>query len=228
MRENLSSIGQLGADGRRYLPDDWCTWGLPANVRLADSVYIDTSYGFAEFHSQQQPGLAIGTASGCYDNPCFLTGPEGRIRVGDFSVLNATKLICNQQIDIGSHCMLAWGSIVTDTWLAPGSLPAAPRRALLEHVATTPTRYLIPGTPTPVVLEDNSWLGFGAVVMPGVRVGRGAIVASKTVVFEDVPAYAVVAGSPARVVRYLTADDTPAARAAAFQEYLPGYPQQLG
>jgi acetyltransferase-like isoleucine patch superfamily enzyme len=221
MRKNLSVTGELGADGRRYLPDDWCAWGIPANVVLADSVYIDTSYGFAEFHSQQQPGLVIGRASGCYDNPCFLTGPAGRITVGDFSVLNATKLICNERIDIGSHCMLAWGSIVTDTWLAPGALPPAQRRMLLEQVAHTPSRYLVPGaSPTPVVLEDNCWVGFGAVILPGVRVGRGAIVASKTIVSQDVPAYAVVAGSPARVVRQLAPDDTEEARALAFREYL--------
>jgi acetyltransferase-like isoleucine patch superfamily enzyme len=221
MRKNLTVTGTLGADGRRYLPDDWCDWGIPANVVLAESVYIDTSYGFAEFRSQQQPGLTIGVASGCYDNPCFITGPQGRITVGDFSVLNATKLICNRQIDIGSHCMLAWGSIVTDTWLTPGSLPPSQRRALLEQVAHTQDRYFIPGAnSTPVILEDNSWIGFDAVVLPGVRVGRGAIVASKTVVSQDVPAYAVVAGSPARIVRQLEPDDTPEARAHAFREYL--------
>jgi acetyltransferase-like isoleucine patch superfamily enzyme len=215
MRKNLRVTGELGADGRRYLPDDWCPWGIPANVVLADTVYIDTSYGFAEFRSQQQPGLTIGVASGCYDNPCFITGPKGRITVGDFSVLNATKLICNRQIDIGNHCMLA------DTWMAPDSLPPSQRRALLEQVAHTTERHFVPGaTPTPVVLEDNCWIGFDAVVLPGVRVGRGAIVASKTIVSQDVPAYAVVAGSPARIVRQLAPDDTPEAREAAFREYL--------
>lgn len=221
MRLNLSITGEIGADGRRYLPDDWCPWGIPANVELAESVYIDTSYGFAEFFSQQQPGLSIGAASGCYDNPCFITGPAGQIKVGDFSVLNATKLICNRRIDIGSHCMLAWSSIVTDTWLDSNHLTATQRRALLEQAAHSPTRYLTPGTePQPVVLEDNCWLGFGAVVMPGVRIGRGAIVASKTIVLQDVPAYTIVAGAPARIVRHLEPDDTAEARAQAFAEYL--------
>lgn len=221
MRKNISITGQLSEDGRRYLPDDWCNWGIPANIELGDSVYIDTSYGFAEFRSQQQPGLSIGRASGCYDNPCFITGPQGRIMVGEFTVLNATKLICNKQIDIGHHCMLAWGSIITDTWLSSRTKTPQQRRALLEHVAHIPERNFIAGTePEPVVLEDNSWVGFGAVVMPGVRVGRGAIVASKAIVTQDVPPYAVVAGSPARLVRFLEPDDTIAARERAFQEYL--------
>jgi acetyltransferase-like isoleucine patch superfamily enzyme len=220
MRENMSLTGQVGADGRRYLPDDWCPWGIPANVELADSVYIDTCYGFAEFRSEQQPGLSIGVASGCYDNPCFITGPQSQITVGDYSVLNGTCLISNRQITIGSHCMLAWGSLVTDTWLEPGMRPEQ-RRALLEAVAHTKSRYIAVGEKSaPVVLEDNSWLGFGVVVMPGVRIGRGAVVASKTIVTADVPPYAVVAGSPARVVRFLEPDDTPEARELAFREHI--------
>lgn len=222
MRKNLIITGEMGADGRRYLPDDWYNRGIPANVVLADSVYIDTAYGFAEFFSQQQPGLSIGVASGCYANPSFLTGPKGQITVGDYTILNATQLISNHHISIGSHCMLAWGSVVTDTWLTSGAgLRAEQRRALLEHAAHTPLRHCAPGAePAPVVLEDNCWIGFGAVVLPGVRIGRGAIVASKTIVHQDVPAYAVVAGSPARIIRYLEPDDTPEARVLAFQEYL--------
>jgi acetyltransferase-like isoleucine patch superfamily enzyme len=53
----------------------------------------------------------------------------------------------------------------------------------------------------PVVVEDDVWLGADAVVLPGVRVGRGAVVAAGAVVTHDVPAYAIVAGVPARLVR---------------------------
>ena len=63
-------------------------------------------------------------------------------------------------------------------------------------------------------------VGFGSVVGPGVTVGRGAIIGSKTVVRESVPAYAVVVGDPARIVRTLDASDTAEARRAAFAEYV--------
>lgn len=53
----------------------------------------------------------------------------------------------------------------------------------------------------PVVLEDGADLGVGAIVLPGVTIGRGAQVGAGAVVTRDVPAYAVVAGSPARVLR---------------------------
>ena len=56
-------------------------------------------------------------------------------------------------------------------------------------------------TAAPVVLEDGCDLGVGAIVLPGVTIGRGAQVGAGAVVTRDVPAYAVVAGNPARVLR---------------------------
>jgi acetyltransferase-like isoleucine patch superfamily enzyme len=52
-----------------------------------------------------------------------------------------------------------------------------------------------------VVVEDDCDLGVGAILLPGVRVGRGAQVGAGAVVTRDVPPYAVVAGNPARVLR---------------------------
>ncbi|MDW8247511.1 MAG: acyltransferase [Sandaracinaceae bacterium] len=53
-----------------------------------------------------------------------------------------------------------------------------------------------------VVIEDEADIGVGAIVLPGVQVGRGAIVGAGAVVTRDVPPYAIVAGNPARLLRY--------------------------
>jgi acetyltransferase-like isoleucine patch superfamily enzyme len=53
----------------------------------------------------------------------------------------------------------------------------------------------------PVVIEDHADLGVSSVVLPGVRIGRGAQVGAGAVVTTDVPPYTVVAGVPARVIR---------------------------
>jgi acetyltransferase-like isoleucine patch superfamily enzyme len=53
-----------------------------------------------------------------------------------------------------------------------------------------------------VTIDDDADLGIGAVVLPGVHVGQGAVVGAGAVVTRDVPAYAVVAGSPARILRH--------------------------
>ena len=58
-----------------------------------------------------------------------------------------------------------------------------------------------PASATPVVVEDNVLIGANAVVIEGIHIGRGAVVAAGAVVIEDVPENAVVAGSPARIVK---------------------------
>ena len=58
-----------------------------------------------------------------------------------------------------------------------------------------------PASATPVIVEDGVLVGANAVVIEGVRIGAGAVVAAGAVVTEDVPAGAVVAGTPARIVK---------------------------
>jgi hypothetical protein len=53
-----------------------------------------------------------------------------------------------------------------------------------------------------VVIENDVWIGYGCTVLSGVRIGSGSVVAAKSVVTRDVPPYAIVAGNPAKVVRY--------------------------
>ena len=58
-----------------------------------------------------------------------------------------------------------------------------------------------PASATPVIIEDDVMIGANAVVLEGVHVGKGAVVAAGAVCVEDVPAGAVVAGVPARVIK---------------------------
>jgi acetyltransferase-like isoleucine patch superfamily enzyme len=54
-----------------------------------------------------------------------------------------------------------------------------------------------------VFLQDGCWIGIGAVILPGVTIGRNAIVAANAVVTKDVPACAVVGGVPAKIIKQL-------------------------
>lgn len=64
----------------------------------------------------------------------------------------------------------------------------------------TPTKTLS----TPIVIGNRVWIGFKASILKGVTIGEGAIVAAGAVVTKDVPAYTVVAGNPAVVIRELS------------------------
>jgi acetyltransferase-like isoleucine patch superfamily enzyme len=59
-----------------------------------------------------------------------------------------------------------------------------------------------PTEPAPVIIEDDADLGIGSIILPGVRIGRGAQIGAGAVVATDIPPYAIAAGVPARVLRY--------------------------
>lgn len=52
------------------------------------------------------------------------------------------------------------------------------------------------------VIEDDVWIGHGCIIIAGVKIGRGAIIGAGSVVTKDVPPYAIVAGVPAKLLRY--------------------------
>ncbi|MEY2793958.1 MAG: hypothetical protein RJA76_1950 [Bacteroidota bacterium] len=54
----------------------------------------------------------------------------------------------------------------------------------------------------PIIVEDEVWIGTNALILSGVTIGKGAIVAAGAVVTKDVPAYSVVGGNPAKVIKY--------------------------
>lgn len=55
----------------------------------------------------------------------------------------------------------------------------------------------------PVVIEDNVWIGEKSSIMPGVHIGKGAIIAANSVVTHDIPSYCVAAGIPAKVIKVI-------------------------
>lgn len=92
-------------------------------------------------------------------------------------------------ISIGDDVLIATGTIITSQSHDPDCRPI---RA--SHIAQ------------PIAIDDNVWIGAGAIILPGVSLGRNAIVAAGSVVRESVAAGCVVAGVPARVVRVRTTD----------------------
>lgn len=53
-----------------------------------------------------------------------------------------------------------------------------------------------------IIIDDDVWIGYGATIMSEVHIGQGAIVAAGSIVTKDVPPYAIVAGNPAKVIKY--------------------------
>ena len=105
---------------------------------------------------------------------------------------------CRERLVIGKFVQIARGSyFITSSANHP-----------MSGITTYPFRIFKPETfgykDLPVkdtVVEHDVWIGHDAVIMPGVRIGAGAIVAAASVVTRDVPPYAVVGGNPASIIR---------------------------
>ena len=110
------------------------------------------------------------------------------IHMGDYVFLNilCTILDCNT-VTIGDHVMLGPG---VQIYTPAHDLQAATRIQGWEVAK-------------PITIEDNVWIGGSAILLPGVRVGRNAVVGAGAVVTRDVPANTIVAGNPARVIRQI-------------------------
>ena len=118
--------------------------------------------------------------------PPFYCAYGRNIYIGNHVFLNVlcTILDCNE-VRIGHHVMIGPG---VQIYTAAHFLQAEARNQGWEIAKA-------------IVIEDNVWLGGGAILLPGVTIGRNAVVGAGAVVSRSVPPNTVVAGNPARVIR---------------------------
>jgi|APIni6443716594_1056825.scaffolds.fasta_scaffold129409_2 acetyltransferase-like isoleucine patch superfamily enzyme len=117
-----------------------------------------------------------------------------RIIIGDNVAFNNDCHIgCINRVEIGNNVLGASRIYISDHY--HGRIESAD----LEHIPTE-RRLFSKG---PVIIRDNVWIGEGVSIMPGVTIGSNAIIGANSVVTKDIPANAVAAGIPARVVRIL-------------------------
>jgi acetyltransferase-like isoleucine patch superfamily enzyme len=189
----------------RKLPHDWHDGLIPDNVVIHEKAYVETSQSFELFRGERPEAVVIGAAASVYPPTMFDVGPRGRVVVGAYAMLNGPRIICDELVEIGDYALLSWNVVLMDSYRLP--LEAGRRREELLRVAGLPlAERRLGGGPEarPIRIGENVWLGFDACVLPGVSIGEGAVVGARSVVFEDVPPYSIVAGNPARIVKRLT------------------------
>ena len=157
---------------------------LPAPCIIKNAQYISIGKNFHSLYN-----LRI-EAWDSYAGQQF--SPE--IIIGDNVIMNTDCHIgCINKIVIGNNVLMASRIFISDH--SHGEVNTA---ALSLPPVSRPLY-----TKGPVVIEDNVWIGEGVCIMPGVTVGENAIIGANSVVTKNVPANAVMAGNPARIIRAL-------------------------
>lgn len=120
-----------------------------------------------------------------YEGAAIVVLDGGKLTLGRNSYMNESLIQCANSITIGDDCAIASDVLIQDTDFHP---------ILDENGKEKPIS-------KPIVIGNKVWICAKSIILKGVAIGDGAIIAAGAVVTKDVPAHCVVAGNPAKVVR---------------------------
>jgi acetyltransferase-like isoleucine patch superfamily enzyme len=177
----------------------WDYSSLPANIRVGDGCFLERRESFGRFKSHRNPGLVLGNRVQVLTWTTFNVEPTGCVEIGDNTQLIGPVFMCAEEIRVGARCVLSYNVTIADCDFHP--LDVEQRR--LDAVANAPqgersARPLL--VSKPVFIDDDVWIGIGAIVLKGVQIGRGATVAAGAVVSRNVPPGSIVVGNPAVIL----------------------------
>jgi acetyltransferase-like isoleucine patch superfamily enzyme len=177
----------------------WPRDALPANVLVGADCYLERRESFQRYRSTCDDGLVLGRNVRVLTWTAFSVEPEGRLAIGDDTVLVGAVFMCAERITVGRRVVISYNVTIADCDFHP----ADPELRRLDAIANAPggDRSLRPRLETaPVRIEDDVWIGIGAIILKGVEIGRGARIGAGAVVTRNVPAGAWVVGNPGRIV----------------------------
>jgi acetyltransferase-like isoleucine patch superfamily enzyme len=143
-------------------------------------------HGMPKF-SKHNGTISIGKRSTIWPGVKFSAVSKDRtktaaITVGDYcSIGDHTQIHCCERITIGNYVLISWGVNILE-----------------NNYHNTADNAIRTG---PVIIEDRVWIGCNVIILSGVTIGEGSIIAAGTVVTKDVPPRSLVAGNPGKVIR---------------------------
>lgn len=140
----------------------------------------------------------------------YFENEHGNIIIGDRVMIGAgASFYCTDNITIGDDVLISWGCTIIDN-NSHSAISSERKNDVLDwkrgHEEGVGSKYKDWSVvkSAPIIIKDKAWIGFNTIIMKGVTIGVGAIVASGSVVTKDVPDYAIVGGNPAKILKYTT------------------------
>ena len=157
------------------------------NLTLGERVFIDERAVL--FQRETGGPIRIGNDVCIYRDTIIETGAGGSLVIGNETSIHPRCQINAyvSSVEIGNDVMIAPSCAIY-----PYDHGIAPDRPISEQSLESKGA---------IVIGDGAWLGYGVIVLGGVRIGKGAVIAAGAVVTADVPDGAIAAGMPARVIK---------------------------
>ena len=176
-------LGLLGSDADIQ---SGAHFEYPERIRIGNQCRI-SRHALLRANTETETAIRLGRGVNVKENALINTN-QGQVLIGDDCWLGPYSLIYgNGGVVIGNHVMIASHCVINTVSHHADRLDVAMSK---QGIYTDP-----------VTIEDDVWIGIGAVILQGVRIGTGSIVGAGAVVTRDVEPGTVVAGTPARVIR---------------------------
>lgn len=158
----------------------------PGNIEIGAGTLID-DFAVLDAKSEQAPAIIVGERCLIARGAKLSSGYSGSVKIGNETIIGDNALVHGPGgIEIGSKVLVSDGATLN----AGRHIYDDRERAILDQGITV----------CGIKVEDDVWIGTGAIILDGVALHHGCVVEAGSVVREDVPPYAVVRGNPAVVV----------------------------
>ena len=137
------------------------------------------------------------------------TPPYRRFSLGDYSVIESFACINNAvgDVSIGDHTRIGLHNTIIGPVVIGSHVNLAQGITItaLNHIFSDPQKRIDEqGVSTDqVIIEDDTWIGANAVILPGVTIGRHSVIAAGAVVTKDIPPHSLAAGIPAKIIKQI-------------------------
>ena len=126
------------------------------------------------------------------------------LSLGDRTFVGGSTIVIASRVQIGDDVLIAWGCTIVDHDSHARRFSGRKDDATNWYHGMKDWSHV---EIKPVTIGNKAWIGLNAIILKGVMIGEGSIVAAGSVVTHDVPPWVLVAGNPARVVRELGPDE---------------------
>jgi acetyltransferase-like isoleucine patch superfamily enzyme len=161
----------------------WTFWGLPFVQFAKGSKILIGSHFIAG-------SLSKCNSIGVFQKVILKTNsPDATLIIGHHVGISGSSIAASERIEIGSYVLIGSGCLITDSDAHP--------------VTPEGRRCGGPTKTSPVVIEDDVFIGARSIILKGVRIGSGSVIGAGSVVTRDIPSMVIAAGNPCCVIKQI-------------------------